>query len=333
MDLTWWPVAVAGLACAAVAVALALLLPMEQARRELRRMANTSRLTRLPEYARLARARLASMLVAVALICLLIGATVLAGARPSGWWWSAAPPDPPDDIMLCVGEPVTEPVTGEFLTYFSDQARTYGTQRIGLTSPNRRAIPMTRDYQYVAGRLGDLAQLSRDRAADAGVNAASFSPAVSYVDYASSVEDILALCMTGFPSFESSSSHRRSLIYLGSGQLRDAGETRPALLTADQVTAMASGAGIQINALSTSSRNAGSLPAIAKSTGGQYFSLDGRQDQLTGDLDAIRSSPPAATAPAEQATTSWFGDAPAVPLGVAVVASMLLCLSLLVLRR
>ena len=333
MVLTWWPVAIAGLICAAVAIMLALLLPMEQVRRQLRRMANTSRLTRLPEYARLARARLFSMLMAVALIGLLLGASVLASARPSGWWWSSAPPDPPDDVMLCVGEPVTQPVTGDFLTYFAGQARTYGTQRIGLTSPNRRVIPMTRDYQYVAARLGDLARLSRDRADDATATAASFTPAVNYVDYASSVEDVLALCMTGFPSLESTSSHRRSLIYLGSGQLRGADETRPSLLTADQVSAMASKAGIQINALSTSSRNAGVLPSVAKSSGGQYFSLDGRQDQLIGDLNTIRGKPPAATAPVEESTTSWFGDAPAVPLGVAVVASMLLCLSLMVLRR
>ncbi len=116
MALTWWPVAIAGLICAAVAIVLALSLPMEQVRRQLRAMANTSRLTRLPEYARLARARLLSMLVAVALIAVLLGMSVLASARPAGWWWSSAPPDPPADIMLCVGEPVTQPVTGEFLT-------------------------------------------------------------------------------------------------------------------------------------------------------------------------------------------------------------------------
>lgn len=332
MALTWWPVAIAGLICAAAAIVLALLLPMEQVRRQLRRLANTSRLTRLPEYARLARARLLSMLVAVALIGVLLGASVLASARPAQWWWSSAPPEPPEDIMLCVGEPVTQEVTGEFVTHFANEARTYGTQRIGLTSPNRRVIPMTRDYQYVAGRLGDLVKLSQDRD-DAVATAASFAPVVSYVDYASSVEDILALCMTGFPSFDETSSHRRSLIYLGSGQLRQPDETRPSLLTADQVSAMANKAGIQINAVSTSSRNAGVLPAVAKSTGGQYFSIDGRQDQLSGDLDAIRGNPPAATAPTEVATTTWFGDAPAVPLAVAVVASMLLCLSLMVLRR
>ena len=88
------------------------------------------------------------MLVAVVLLGLLFGAAVLASARPTGWWWSSAAADPPQDIMLCVGQPVTDKTTGDFLTYFADQARTYGTQRIGLTSPNRRVIPMTRDYQF-----------------------------------------------------------------------------------------------------------------------------------------------------------------------------------------
>ena len=73
---------------------------MEQVRRQLRRMANTSRLTRLPEYARLARARLVSMLVVVALLTLLFGSAVVTSGRPSGWWWSSAAPDPPEDIML-----------------------------------------------------------------------------------------------------------------------------------------------------------------------------------------------------------------------------------------
>jgi hypothetical protein len=333
VGLTWWPVALAGFACLAAAVVLAALLPMEQVRRQLRRMANTSRLTRLPEYARLARARLVSMLVVVALLTLLFGSAVVASARPSGWWWSSAAPDPPDDIMLCVGQPVTDASTGAFLTYFAGQARTYGTQRIGLTSPNRRVVPMTRDYQYVAGRFGDLAELSQEQREDTATNTASFSPAVSYVDYAPSVEDILALCMTGFPSFDSKSSHRRSLIYLGPGQIRDPGEPRRSLLTADQVTARAGDAGIQINVLSSSNRNAGALPSIAKSTGGQFFSIENREGQLAGDLDVIRSRPPSATAPPDEAVTSWFGDAPAVPLAVAVFTSTLLCLSLVVLRR
>jgi hypothetical protein len=296
-------------------------------------MANSSRLTRLPEYARVAWARTVSMLVTVILLGLLFGAVVLASARPTGWWWSSAAADPQQDIMLCVGQPVTDKTTGAFLTYFANKARTYGTQRIGLTSPNRRLIPMTRDYQFAGAKLGDLAKLSQDPAADTPVDTASFSPAVSYVDYASSVEDVLALCITGFPSFDSKSAHRRTLIYLGPGQTREPDEARRSLLTADQVSKMASDAGIQINALSPSNRAAGILPPIAKASGGQYFSLENREDRLPSDLDAIRNNPPSAGIAPDETVTSWFGDAPAVPLAIAVVTSTLLCLSLVVLRR
>ena len=299
MGLTWWPVAVAGFACLAVAVALALLLPMEQARRQLRRLANSSRLTRLPDYTRLARARSLSMLVTIVLLGLLFGSAVVASARPSGWWWSSATADPPQDVMLCVGEPIAEPVTGDFLTYFAGQARTYGTQRIGLTSANRRVVPMTRDYQYVAGKFGDLAELSDEPESDTSDSAASFSPAVSYIDYASSVEDILALCMTGFPSFEDQSSHRRSLIYLGPGQVREPGET--ATLADDRCAGHRNGErlGRPDQCPRPSDRGAGALPSIAESTGGQFFSFDPRQSALTDDLNAIRDSPPQPSATAD----------------------------------
>ena len=154
--------------------------------------------------------------------------------------------------MLCVGEPVTERATGEFLTYFARQATTYGTQRIGLTSPNRRVVPLTRDYQYAAGKFGDFAQAAKMPEDVAEDMAASFSPPVRYVDYAPSVEDILALCMTGFPSFEHKSTHRRSLIYLGPSTIRGPGETRPSLFSDQRATDMAAAAGIQINVVSPS---------------------------------------------------------------------------------
>jgi hypothetical protein len=192
---------------------------------------------------------------------------------------------------------------------------------------------MTRDYQFVAGRLDDLGRPSRQPGEDSAGITSSFSPAVSYIDYAPSVEDILALCLTGFPSFDSPSSHRRSLIYLGPGQIRNPDEARRSLLTAEQVSNMANNAGIQINVLSPTSRTAGALPSIATSSGGQYVSLENREAQLARDLDAIRDKPPAATAPADESVTGWFGDAPALPLIIAVVSSALLCLSLVVLRR
>ncbi len=340
MALSWWPVAVAGLVCLAVVVALAMVVPIERERRELRPLANTSRLTRLPEYARLARARTLATIAAITLLVALFGAAALASARPSGWWWSTATSDAPEDIMLCVGEPVTDPVSREFLSYFAQQARTYGTQRIGLTSPNRRVVPMTRDYQYAAQKFGSSAELARLDALDDlspaqqatlrnGV--AAFTAPVDYVDYAPSVTDVLALCMTGFPSFEATSTHRRSLIYLGPGEIRRPDETRPSLFSDQQVTEMAATAGIQVNALATS--GPGPLRTIVDSTGGQYFSVSPDATRLGPDLDAIRAHPPEPTEAQVATVSGWRTDSPVVPLSVAVVLSALLCVSLVVLRR
>ncbi|MGE2727476.1 hypothetical protein [Mycolicibacterium pulveris] len=321
MALSWWPVAVVGFVCLAAAVALALL-PIDRETGPLRPLANTTRLTRLPEYARVARARTLSMIVTVALLLILFTAAMLASARPSGWWSSSRTDAAPQDIMLCVGQPVTDQTTAAFLSHFAAQTRTYGTQRIGLTSPNRRVIPLTRDYSFAAEKLTDLAGADRS-------TVASFSPAVSYLDYAPSVADQLALCITGFPSFDAPSTHRRSLIYLGPGELRAPDETRASLLDLRQVADMANRAGVQINVLATSP---GPLRDIAESTGGQYVSLDAGDAGMVRALDNIEANPPEPTAQAES-VAAWYGDSPTIPLTVAVVASALLALALVVLRR
>jgi hypothetical protein len=333
MDLRWWQVAAVGLACLAAAFALATLLPMEQVRRQLRPLANTQRLTRLPEYARVARARTLSMIVTIMLLALLFGAAVVATARPTGWSWTMRTSEAPEDIMLCVGEPVTERITGQFLAYFAQQARTYGTQRIALTSPNRRLVPLTRDYQYAAAKFADFADTEKMPAERAEDMASSFSPSVPYIDYAPAVQDILALCMTGFPSFEHKSTHRRSLIYLGPSTIRDPNETRPALFTDRRATDMAADAGVQVNAIVPSAQQDDALQTITESTGGQYFRIDPGGSDLSAHLDSIRNSPPDTALPGSATLFGWLGDSPTVPLAVAVVTSVLLCLSLMVMRR
>jgi hypothetical protein len=137
--------------------------------------------------------------------------------------------------------------------------------------------------------------------------------------------------MTGFPSFESTSTHRRSVIYLGPGEIRSQDEQRPSLFTDQQVIDIAGRAGIQINALASSTP--GTLRSVVESTGGQYISIAARDRDMADDLDAIRANPPAPTEAAGVTAVGWLGDDPAVPLAVAVVVSTLLCLSLVVLRR
>ncbi|WP_197420295.1 hypothetical protein, partial [Mycobacterium sp. NAZ190054] len=247
MELTWWPVPAVGLGAVVAAVALAVLLPIRRGRERQLPLANTARLTRLPEYRAVVRRQTRAATAALTLLVLLFTATVLATARPTGTFWDADASAPRDDIMLCAGAPVTDEATGRFLGYFARQTTGYGSERIGLTSVNRRLIPLTRDYQFAAGRLAEFSR--------AGRSASDFSAQVDYADYAPTVADVLAQCLTGFPGFEERSDTRRSLIYVGPGDLRAPGDDRPSLFTDAEVTAMARRAGVQINAIATPGRD------------------------------------------------------------------------------
>jgi len=335
VGVTWWAVAVVGSGALALVLVLAAVLPTERTRGR-QPLANTTRLTRLPEYRAVVRRQTRATAVALALLTVLFGATVLASARPIGTLWATDDSTARVDIMLCVGQPVTDEATGEFLTYFARQATTYGAERIGLTSPNRRVVPLTRDYQFAAGRFGDYAQAARAQSeAEAGTLAPaeavalrarteSFSTPIAYDDYAPTVADVLALCLTGFPGFQAEGDTRRSLIYLGPGALRSPEDGRPSLFTDAQVTEMAQRAGVQIDAIATPGRETQALATMTAATGGQFFRFDAAD--LDADLDAIRADPAA-----EQQSSR--GDSPAVVLVAALALAGLLCVSLMAVRR
>lgn len=334
--MTWWAVAVAGLVALILVVVVAILLPTERPHGR-RPLANTTRLTRLPEYRAVVRRQTRTIATVLALLTLLFGVTVLASARPSGTLSAADESGPRDDIMLCVGQPVTDPATGEFLGYFAAETTTFGTERIGLTSSNRRVVPLTRDYQFAAGRFGDYSQAARAQAeADAGTlppagavalraRSDSFSTPVAYDDYAPTVADVLALCLTGFPGFESSGDTRRSLIYLGPGALRSPDDSRPSLFTDAQVTEMAQQAGVEVNAVATPGRETGALAAITDATGGQFFRFD--SGALGANLDTIRAAP----APGQD--DAGRADSPVLVLVAALAVAALLGVSLMAVRR
>lgn len=323
MDLKWWPVAALGSACFVAVVALAALLPMTAARRRLRPLANVARLTRLPEYAKVARLRSLSTVVTLVVLGVMFGAATWAAARPV-----AARQDfdlaHPEDIMLCVGQPVTDAATADLLDYFARQATTSPEgQRIGLTSVNRRLVPLTRDHQYAAARFGEFAE---PRAAQS----ASFAPAVPYTDYAPSVNDVIALCISGFPPIEKRGTHRRSVIYLGPSGLRTAGDSRATLFTEGGVRDMAEHAGTQLNVIDTApSPPTASLAALAERTSGRYLA----SRSVTSALDEIRAHAPPARLADGTVVTADFRDAPAVPLVIALLSAAVLSVALLVLRR
>jgi hypothetical protein len=363
MGLRWWPLIAVGILCLAGCIAAAALLPMPKVHRQLRPLAHVDRLTRLPEYARVYRIYFLSVVITGALLLATFATALVASARPMGM--SSVTKEfevqHPEDIMLCVGEPVTDPTTANFLGYYAQQAKSYGTQRIGLTSTSLRVVPLTRDHRYAAERFEHFAKLARTqqdlaankavpendrRALQSGIE--EFSQRVSYVDYATSLEDNLALCLTGFPSFDSKSTHRRSLVYIGYSAPRPPNEKRPGLFTAQAVQKMAADAGVQINAIARSDVAQSSpqandtLRSIAESTGGKFFlynpsgitaSDSGADVTLTRILDHVRDNPPQATLPNGKVVSIESFDSPRVALVAALAFAALLGLSLAVLRR
>lgn len=319
MELTWWPVAAAGLGAVILVIALAVLAPLKGGQERQLPLANTARLTRLPEYRSVVRRQMRAAAVAITLLILLCAATALASARPVGTFWEAEASAPRDDIMLCVSAPSDDEATTEFLGYFARQATTYGSERIGLTSLNRRLLPLTRDYQFAAGRLADFARNAP--------TAPAFTAPVEYDDYSPTVADALALCLTGFPDFQTTGDTRRSLIYLGPGALRAPGDNTPSPFTDAQVTEMAQRAGVQINAIATPGRDTASLSGATDATGGRFFRFEAAD--VDGQLDAIRASAP--SGPEDRADAKE--DAPAVAVIAALALSALLGVSLLAVRR
>jgi hypothetical protein len=140
--------------------------------------------------------------------------------------------------------------------------------------------------------------------------------------------------MTGFPSFNDKSTHRRTLIYLGPSSIRAPGEIRPALFVDQRVTDMAATAGIQINAVTTSPRGReAALRSITESTRGRFFFYRPAESPLSADLDTIAAHPPPASLPGGAAVTGRASDAATIPLAVGAIASVLLGVSAAVLRR
>ncbi|BBZ63691.1 hypothetical protein [Mycolicibacterium monacense] len=322
MDLRWWPIAVIGLLGLLVCFALAVLLPLSPDRRRLRPMANIARLVRLPEYARAARLRSVSTIATLVLLVVLFGAAAVAAARPTGADDTFARAHP-EDVMLCVANPVTEPTTGALLRHFARQAGAFENERIGLTSRNTRVVPLTRDYQYAAGRFTDLADPDR-----AVID--QFAAPVTYTDYASSVDDVLALCLSGFPDFEQKTSHRRSVIYLGPPTLRAADEQRPALFDAQRVADLADAAGAQINVITSGEDTA--LRALTERTDGQY-TVATTESAVTESLDQIDGRPAPLVLDDGTRVTGQTQDAPVAVLAVVLVVTAMLSVTLVVLRR
>ena len=361
MDLKWWPILVGGVVCLAVGVIAVWQLPVQRVQRRLRPLAHVDRLTRLPEFARVQRVYRVSMAISAAMLGIAFLSAIMAAARPVQAASDAAGYDAahPRDVMLCVGQPVTDPTTADLLRFYADRANPGPFDALGITSANLRVMPMTRERGFARGRLeyfADMAQIQQDldtrqdvpveKRIELAGGIDAFARAVTYVDYAPSVEDALALCMTGFPGFENPSEHRRQLVFLGYSRWRDADERRPPLYDSGQIQAMAQRGGVQINVISRadvadSSPEANDMMrGLTTATGGSFslYNPAGTAGSSGGSVLAdkiaeINDHPPLPSRSGANGSLQREVDTPRLALAAAAIAAVLLAMSLAVLRR
>ncbi|MGU3501646.1 hypothetical protein [Mycobacterium sp. C31M] len=309
MDLMWWAVPIAACLGLAGAVGMALLWPGRTPLRPPRALANIDRLTGLPEYKRAARLQAISTAVTIGLLVLAFVAMVVAAARPTGLPapQREAAADQPEDIMVCIGGSDGDPEVQAALRYFADEVRDFTTERIGLSSADRRVIPLTRDYQYAAATFAQPGPLA---------------PRVDYADYTPNVADTLALCLTGFPRFDAETAQRRSIIYVGPG----ATPNTATLFTDDAVRTLAREAGVQVNAVTS---GAGLPGALAEATGGRAFTQT--SDTATRLVD-IRRHPPA-SAPDADGVAARSPETPELAVLAALLAIAGVLILPVVIRR
>lgn len=344
MELRWWFVVIGGLVLLLAIVLAASFWPIRQRPRSLRPLAWVQRLTVLPEYVRAYRQyRIMLAAIAIATVAFLLAA-IIATARPVSSAATAAQINRahPEDINLCIAyDPAAHDVS-ETLNYFRDQAKAFDTQRLALTSATLRVIPMTADSSYLQDRLGYFGGLNalagKEKPESEDTKALQrgrleFSRGVAYTDYARTVNDALALCMTGFPGFTKPSDHRRSVIFLG--PTAEQRQARP-IYTDDRLAELARTAQIQLNVLTPTAAEEGSaVKRLAEGTGGRFITylqgaktasaaeLAGIDKTFRGHLDEIRANPPAITQSDGTIYVQKVQDRPnvilVIALGIAVV--------------
>ncbi|MFJ4169242.1 VWA domain-containing protein [Paenarthrobacter sp. NPDC089714] len=314
MELTsWWVVP------AAAAVVVVVWFLYRRHRQEVSRLvAHGDRLTALPEYQRALGRHRTSLIVALVLASVFLGATVTAAARPAQR--STEQPEARNrDIVLCLDVSGSMTSTDAALAaVFEQLAREFDGERIGMVifdSSSVHLFPLTDDYDYVAGQLAEAR-----KALDSG--AGSFFDGTWSRGGSSLIGDGLASCVQAFPDTSPGTGdarRSRSVIFATDNFL-----SGDPIFTLEQASELAKGKDVKVYALNPGDLDYGGaedqpgaqLRAAAEATGGSYYTLDS-PDAVPGIVATVEETEAAGYLKAPQAV---IADSPAWPLGLALVS-------------
>ncbi len=316
--LTWMPLLLAALTVAAVVVVAIVLLRRRLNAGSAAPVAHTERLTALPGYARLlARYRL--LLAALAVVVLTAGgASAVLASRPVTT--AIVNPDRFNrDIVLCLD------VSGSMVDYdaqliaqFESLAQQFGGERISLVlwdSSSVQIFPLTDDYAYLSGQLALVREsMERDPEDYDGYN---YWNGTYIAEGASLIGDGLASCVLRFDRVD---SERSRSIVLATDNLVN-GES---IVSLAEAADFATERGVRVYGINPAEFyapvEAAELQDAVETTGGDYFTIDDPNvvPRIVGQVLAEQATH------FDSAPELVYSDQPALPLGIAVIAFLLL---------
>ncbi|MEW1811239.1 VWA domain-containing protein [Pseudarthrobacter phenanthrenivorans] len=328
----WWLLPVAALAAGAAVWATLRRNRGSNVRR--RPVAHADRLTALPEYqAALRRYRRRLAMAGTACAVLLVAAAT-AAARPIDVT-TISPGQHNRDVLLCLDASGSmSSADAAVVDVFAKLAEKFDGERIGLTIFDSSAIqvfPLTDDYAYAREQLSAAKDAFDGKPGSSGFLDGTWNGRGS-----SLIGDGLASCLNSFPPGTAlpqegprveGPQRSRSVVLATDNFL--SGEP---IMTLDQAAQLARDRSVHVYALNPADLDYGAggdqpgarLRAAAQSTGGAYYSLD-NPGAVAGIVGAVEQTETAAIQGAPRAV---FSEIPGLPLAVALLAALVLCLVL-----
>ncbi|MDI2033112.1 vWA domain-containing protein [Paenarthrobacter nitroguajacolicus] len=320
MELTyWWVLPLA----AAIVAASAWLYLRRRRPLQTRAVAHGDRLTDLPEYQHALRRYRRRLVLAAVLGAVFLLATAVTAARPT--LRSTEQPEIRNrDIVLCLDVSGSMASTDAALVaVFKDLAKEFDGERIGMVifdSSSVQLFPLTDDYDYVQEQLTNAEKALRD-------GAGSFFDGTWNREGSSLIGDGLASCVQSFPDTDGSGTgsagtqRSRSIVLATDNFVSGA-----PIFTLPEAGALAGSKNVKVHVLNPSDMDYGDqadqpgaqLKAAAEGTGGTYSSPDSPQ-AVPGIVRKVQETEATSYLSAPQAVVA---DAPALPLGVALLAGL-----------
>lgn len=250
-------------------------------------IAHSNRLTDLPEYKKAVTAYRRLVTVGAISMTIALLAAIILSARPAAMT-TIVPAQKGRDIMLCLDVSASLfRVDAKLVQRFREIVANFAGQRFGLTvfnSSSIAVIPLNNDYQYIDARLAEVGEALAKQEGQAFDDLTNGTLA-DFDKGQSLVGDGMASCINDLG--DNLQKRSQSVILATDNESNGA-----AIISIDQATALAAKKGVRVYTVDPGvvegerADDHEKLKAIAKKTGGKYFTL-ANDDAAADIIEAI----------------------------------------------